>query len=255
MAKSRKQRLKEKRRRNARPAPRRFLPEPEFAISPSLSELRPFKHEVFEITEEPLFDARLDAVPEPDRSLIDGLGEQVINNVADVDVEVLKKFAERYPHIPTLQSWLCGCYDMQGRVEDARRLKHALFEKFPDYLFAVVGYCMEALDRGDLDEAERVIGGCFTVKQRYPKREVFHLSEVIAYQGLIATFMAAIEDFEAADIQCAMLEEMAPDHPGVKALFQRVEQFALMSLMRGIKESIKRDEQRRAQRSKKRKKR
>ncbi len=166
-----------------------------------------------EITFEPLPDPLLDALPEPDRERRDELAARVHSGRGAGAAEELERLRDKYPHIPKLWNHLMVAYQDLGRFDEAYRTIEESFRRFPDYLFALTNYCLLCLSRGSVDEVEALLGKKLHVKLMYPHRNVFHVSEFIAFTGMVSEFLCVTGRPDAARTHLEMLQELAPVHP------------------------------------------
>jgi hypothetical protein len=80
------------------------------------------------------------------------------------------------------------------------------YEKCPNYLFAKIGRARLYLLNNEPQKALDVLGG-FTLKQIYPNRSVFHITEMIAFALVLIQYFCQIENIKQAEIYLGRLEE------------------------------------------------
>jgi hypothetical protein len=81
------------------------------------------------------------------------------------------------------------------------------YEKCPNYLFAKIGRARLYLLNNEPQKALDVLGG-FTLKQIYPNRSVFHITEMIAFALVLIQYFCQIENIKQAEIYLGRLEEI-----------------------------------------------
>lgn len=183
------------------------------------------------ITEEAIPDPDMDAIPADERAELDEMMRRTLHGEDAGEAEAWVAACRRYPHIPIFRNMLFVSLMAAGRESDAIREATITFETFPDYLFGIANHCGNLIMQNKLEEAGRVIDDKFMLDMRFPNRQVFHLTEVVAYQGMIARYFLATGQQDAAEGQISLLTSIAPDHPTVKELRRAGELFGLSRLL------------------------
>ena len=130
----------------------------------------------------------------------------------------IEALIEKYPDHPVLYNYLTAAYTFMGQKEKARDHILATYNKFPDYLFAKVGYVELCLNEDNLDEIPRILDNKYDLKLHYPERTKFHITEFTAFAGTVGFYFCRIEKPEVAKHYYEMLKEVAPDDPQTKRL-------------------------------------
>lgn len=190
----------------------------------------------YEITEEPMNDPLLDRLPVVDRNRIEELGMQVLEHEGDPALRVMEllELAKRYPHIPTLYNYLTSTYNDMGDHEKALAMTRETYERFPDYLFAIINYAITRIDEGHAHEVPGMLKNTFALHKLYPTRRQFHISEIIAYFGMLGIYFAEIDEPERAERYASILRELAPDHPFTRRVAARMHPSPLRLMMQAI---------------------
>ena len=109
-------------------------------------------------------------------------------------------------------------YQMQESEMDSppsshlREIISETYEKFPDYLFAQTALAHIYLEEGLPEKTMEVLKGAYTLKQLYPQRDVFHISEFKVFNSCMIRYFCKIQDFKRAEVYLQMLQEvLEPD--------------------------------------------
>jgi hypothetical protein len=123
----------------------------------------------------------------------------------------LEKWCREFPDVPRIFNWLATAYSIAGDEARSQEISHNLYERFPDYLFAIVTECHRHIDTGDLDWVARRLHRKWEVKLLYPDRNVFHFTEVRAFHHMLVRYFIAAKDIPQAELSLEMLNQMDPD--------------------------------------------
>ena len=119
------------------------------------------------------------------------------------------------PNMGRFYNNLAVCYDKLGEDKKAKALIEKNYQCNPQYLFAKVDYAHLCIARGQLSKVPQIFGGKFNLKLIYPDRNIFHVQEVAAFKGVIATFFAKIGKHDAALMYLHVLKKIMPNHPSI----------------------------------------
>jgi tetratricopeptide (TPR) repeat protein len=123
----------------------------------------------------------------------------------------LETLVDQYPPVPALKNWLAVAYLQAGRQAEADAMEERIWREHPDYFFGRISRAYRCMNDGELDRVPEVLGG-LDLKQMYPHRDVFHVSEALTLWALLADwYYQQGEDDEALDHLDWMLE-VDPDH-------------------------------------------
>jgi hypothetical protein len=126
----------------------------------------------------------------------------------------LAALREKYPENPAILNYLVGGYahlGLDGKMYDAIKQMH---DKFPTYLFGITAEALASLNKDDLARAEEVIGKYRNLKDLYPNRTVFHVSELSTFHHAKAQCACKAGDKKEALFHLSALEKALPvdDH-------------------------------------------
>ena len=149
------------------------------------------------------------ALPAGDREALHAL----LHDAPAAAIPQLEVLVERFPGSRMLMNWLASAYSHVGDDEKAEHIIRLNFELHPDYLFARLAYAQRCLRRGDLDRVREVFEDKFDLKLMYPHRDVFHVSEFVAFCSVAVEYFMRTGETEAAHALFGALDDMCPDHP------------------------------------------
>jgi hypothetical protein len=104
----------------------------------------------------------------------------------------LEKLKIQYSNIPKIDNFLSIAYSMNGNEEKSELIIKESYEKFPDYLFSRLNYAEVCLSNGEFDKIPIILDHKFDLKLLYPKRNKFHVSEVIGFYGIVGKYSFCI---------------------------------------------------------------
>jgi tetratricopeptide (TPR) repeat protein len=146
----------------------------------------------------------------------------------------LTALIEKYPDYPVLYNYLAAAYTVMGDKEKARDLIIETYRRFPDYLFAKIGYVELCLKENHLDEIPRILDNKYDLKFHYPERNKFHITEFIAFAGTIGFYFCKIGKLELAEHYYETLKDLAPDNPQTKRLKRALKTGVVLTALRKL---------------------
>ncbi len=163
----------------------------------------------FDITDEPLvgFDASYT------KEVLHAIEQAHENVYSDkIDIKKLRRFVERYPHIPQFRNYLVSGYRIKDQDNQAFRENDAALERFPNYLFAKITKAEEYIETGQLAKVKFMLGHALDLHALYPERQEFHITEVSTYYGVVIDFLCESGELEKAEEYLDLICEMLPGH-------------------------------------------
>ncbi|NGX37959.1 MAG: hypothetical protein K1000chlam2_01127 [Chlamydiae bacterium] len=142
----------------------------------------------------------------------------------------IKAFGQEYPTVPEVINLLTFAHIQNHRVVEAENLIEDTFEKHPEYLFARINYADQCIRKKKLSKIPKIFP-TFDLKELYPEKEIFHLSEFRGFFIMMTYYQIALKDREKAIYYFTTAKEIEPHHPSVlylekklfrKSLFQRL---------------------------------
>jgi tetratricopeptide (TPR) repeat protein len=171
----------------------------------------------YEITYEPILDRQYRRLPKKVKDSIERLHESVQNQPREAIPELLE-WIEKYPNVPLFYNYLSSAYSRSGQHEKAEEMIRENYQRNPDYLFARLHYGELCLTKGDYDRIPELFDHKFDLKLFYPKRNRFHVSEVLGFMGLLGAYFFEIGEREVAQRYYEVLEQVDPSDIQTKRL-------------------------------------
>ena len=137
-------------------------------------------------------------------------------------VRRLEPLLAAHPDVAKLYNYLGSAYNLTGDTDKARALAEENYRRHPDYLFAKLDHAQFCLADGQVERVREILEGKFDLKQLYPHRDAFHLSEFIAFAALVSLYFIAAGDTRAATMYGDVLSKVAPDHPATQEVNHRL---------------------------------
>ncbi len=118
---------------------------------------------------------------------------------------------ERHPDVPVFYNYLASAYQGVGDDERADEVIAENYRRNPDYLFARVNHAEICLRDGDVEGAAEALGGARDLRDLYPHRTRFHVSEVVGFTYSIGRYHMETGNWEAAEACHLLLHRVAPE--------------------------------------------
>lgn len=177
----------------------------------------------YEISFEPVEDESLKTLPKNDRDRVSELYALIQKSPQHVITE-LSELKEKYPNVAVLGNYLYVAYTLLGDEEKSDALMLENYQRHPDYLFAKLTYSQYLLKQDKVEEFEKVFNGKFDLFSMYPKRKKYHIAEVISFWGVVGLYYCAVDNWNAVDQVCQLLDKLAPHHQVTTILKTRLDQ-------------------------------
>lgn len=123
-------------------------------------------------------------------------------------IKKLKKYVDKYPHIPHFKNHLSIAYAEKGYDLYARQVNDLIIEQHPEYLFGFLNQVNSLLAMGEKDAAYELMKDYNTVQDFAPERKVFHYSEFGGFEVTMIALLLEQDNVEAAESRLPVLKEM-----------------------------------------------
>ena len=176
----------------------------------------------YTITDEPVEDEDFRALPEKVQEQIDDLHDLVQVSPLDT-IEELQTLIKKYPHIPQLYNYLYTAYEASGQRSRANKIMRKNYDENPSYLFAKINYFEYLINQRKFKKAATIFDHKFHLTSLYPKRDLFHVSEVTAFNGVIGYYHAMTGQYHEAKRCLDILSAVSPVHMQTLRLERKLE--------------------------------
>jgi tetratricopeptide (TPR) repeat protein len=167
------------------------------------------EHSEYELTDEPLDNPYLKHLPAQVRDTLGDLYHKAHRRPKEV-ISDLERLVATYPRVPVLSNYLSVAYLRTGDTEKAEACVLEAYRRHPKYLFARVNYANVCLQRGEITKIPDIFEHKLDLKQLYPRRKQFHVSEFTGFAGVMCRYYNAIGERHAAEIYYQILKQLAP---------------------------------------------
>lgn len=127
----------------------------------------------------------------------------------------IEKAIAEYPDIPQFKNYLSVWYAKRGEMDKSFAYNRQIIALHPDYLFAKINMAQEYLQKEELEKVTEILGEAIEIKQIYPERNEFHISEITAVLGIAIQYYLKKNDFKQALLRLNGLKEIAPDSDSI----------------------------------------
>lgn len=162
----------------------------------------------YEITENPIED-----INRSDRFIdeMDDVYEHVtLRNKPNLNK--VERFFNRWKQYPEVWNWYYIALTKNNRDIEANKLAKKTIEVFPDYIYGKCGYVRELISEGEIDEAEKLLGGATPDLLRwYPEREAFWYKDVLTYYVVFIELELEKDNVNLAESYLDQIEKIVPE--------------------------------------------
>ena len=134
----------------------------------------------------------------------------------------LERWCDQFPDVPRIHNWLATAHQMTGNEGKYQEICRQLYQQFPDYLFAIVSECHAHILAGDLDWVANRLDKKWDLTLLYPDRDVFHWTEMRAFQHLLVCYFTAVKNVAQAEVSLRVLEQLDPEDTATSDARRRI---------------------------------
>ena len=172
--------------------------------------------EGYRITDEPRLKIGENIIPP---ELSNQMSKMLIAAKDNKNKGIVKKLEEltvKYPNALTLKNYLAIAYKERGENEKSCEILEALRAGHPNYLFGKILIAEENIQLGKPEKVKEILGKGLELKELYPERDWFHISELTSFLGVVILYNISINDLKAAKKQLERLQYLNPEHSTTK---------------------------------------
>lgn len=194
----------------------------------------------FTITKEPLPDPLVDRLSSSARRRFHAMAHAAYEG-DNCCISQIEEFLKEYPHLPKPYNFLASLYMNNGENEKGEAVIKEMYAKFPRYLFAKIAYAKLCMASSHIHEFEKIFEGKYNLKQLYPDRDEFHISELIAFTDVLCEHACHKRNFDFVRKTLQAFKSMDLDYQGiVKIIKDRLDHFENLSVMDRMLSKIQR---------------
>ena len=176
-----------------------------------------YKNLSYDITWEPIPDEWEDNLPEnilkQKETIYHG-----INDNPEKYLDELIKLDREYPDCKAFSNYLVITYLLTGQQDMAIAQMKVNNRKYPDYLFAKLQLGQHYIAIKQFENLKELFDNKFDLKQIYPERDIFHITEVEGMLYVAAEWYNWCGDKEKFFFYYNILSELSPSNAGTKKL-------------------------------------
>lgn len=165
----------------------------------------------FEITDEPIEDEDFQNLPVDVQEQMEEL-YHTAQTVPSSAIKELQELLPKYPRIPQIYNYLYAAYMHAGEKSKAMHIMKKNYEENPTYLFAKLNYSDYLVESGQLEKVADVYSNNFNLKELYPNRNTFHITEVTSFFGVIGYYYVTVGEYKEAKKCLRVLSAVSPHH-------------------------------------------
>lgn len=128
-------------------------------------------------------------------------------------IERLETLKESYPHTAPIYNYLAIAYSRDGDSEKVKEIAVENYKKHPSYLFAKINYAEICLRENKIEEIPEIFENQTDLEMLYPKRKLFHITEVIGFIGIMGLYRVKKGEIRLAETYYNLLKTNDPAHP------------------------------------------
>lgn len=149
-------------------------------------------------------------------------------------IDRLNPLREKYPEYPRIYNYLARAYLLVGESEKVTEVIEENYRRNPEYLFAKVNYADMCLQEDSIEKIPAIFDNKFDLKLLYPERNEFHVTEAVAFFGLLGRYYFRINDIEKAKAMLEILEDIDPDAESTRVLRRQIQSVKALKALRGL---------------------
>ena len=128
-------------------------------------------------------------------------------------IPILKKLITLYPKIPQLFNFITTAYSMLEDYDTAEKYALESCRRHPEYLFAKINCAEIYLRKNEFQKIPAIFDYKLNLRLLYPKRDEFHLTEVIGFTGVCGKYYFKTGDRTSAKDCLRIIDKLSPESP------------------------------------------
>lgn len=140
------------------------------------------------------------------------------NNQNDQSLQELNQLLKEFPDEPLLLDYLAAVYKAMENEEMYKQVIYNNYRQFPYFLFIRCSYADLCLQEKRHTEAAKAVEYRFNLADLYPKKELFHIMEIIVFESFLTRYFCALKEYNRAMSCIHNLYMINPSIPQIKEL-------------------------------------
>ena len=169
----------------------------------------------FYVTDDAAVIEKLYPATEALAAIIDKFHSDVKNGKAGTADRLIKQI-KKHPRSPQLKNLLTTYYQVVGQTEKAFTYNRKTTEAHPNYFFAKVNLVNEYNFKEEYDKVTGVLGENFDLKELYPERDTFYISEVMSMYKFAVIYHSHTQEFQKAFSFIKRMKEIDKNNSEIK---------------------------------------
>ena len=120
------------------------------------------------------------------------------NDQQDQAIQELQSLLQQFPDEPLLLDYLADIYKRVGDQALYQQIIRNNYRQFPYSIFMRCAYADLCLKERRITEAAKAIDYTFDLAALYPKKEVFHIMEIITFQSFLTRYFCSLKEYNRA---------------------------------------------------------
>jgi hypothetical protein len=152
----------------------------------------------YEITFSTLPDPNFEKLPEEAKERISRT-LRLSRSEPENTIPDLLELKKEFPDVPLIYNYLYNAYLITKKMKDAEAVAAENYNKNPDYLFARINYAFTKFKKKEYDKIPAIFNNKFDLKEIYPKRKIFHISEYTGLADFLTMYFLEVKKVKEAE--------------------------------------------------------
>jgi tetratricopeptide (TPR) repeat protein len=137
-------------------------------------------------------------------------------------IEKLEKWTRENPKVGLLYNLLAASYAQVKREKEAEETIIRSYQNAPNYMFSKMSYARILMRDKKIAEIPKVFNHKLDLKELYPQRTVFHVSEAMNFYAVMGEYYANIKETQKAWACYDYVKSLDESDPAVQQLYRVV---------------------------------
>lgn len=173
------------------------------------------------LTQNQCYSEEIKKIPKEDLDKFISMYDQTEKKPKQV-YNALTDFLKRYPTLPEALSLLTFNYIQRRKIKRADETITFNYKHNPDNLLAKINYADLCLRNKNTEEIKEIFEDQYDLRDLYPDKTTFHISEYRAFHILLAHYFYDTNDKELAEGHLLLASNIDPKHPSVNFLAKKL---------------------------------